>query len=108
MLPVSAGHNVMGNILYFKVGNQRRKQFETEKLAQLVKRKSAEELRAKNIMLAEKEETGNQEVLVGFSCSFMIYFLPKAAEKRNNKLPQIQERRRRLEYLRSTKNTFSR
>ena len=48
-----------------------RKDLDMERLAQVVKRKkSAEEMKAKNIMLAEKKGTGKQEVSEDFSFFF--------------------------------------
>ena len=99
----------MSNVLYSKVADQKRKQFEIERLAQLVKRKSVEELRAKNIKLAEIEETGKQEVSVDSSFlvhSKFVFLLSKAAEKRRKliameKLAKLEERKKSAKYVKA-------
>ena len=84
-----------------KAAEKRRKLIEMEKLAKLEERKKS----AKIVKAAMAGKEGNEQL------GSTLYFGPGLLmdiERRNNTLPQLQERKRRLEYLPSNKNTFSR
>ena len=81
-----------------KAAEKRRKLIEMEKLAKLEERKKGAKM--VKAAKAENEQLGST-----------LYFGPGLLmdiERRNNTLPQLQERKRRLEYLPSTKRTFRR